>query len=208
MLFLDGTVFLALGILAFAVLSGLFKFRKISTQYRWFFYFLVLNLSLEITAHLLLAMGRENIFLYPLNAFGEFFILGGVFINGLKWPRFLFIIAGIIATLLFIEPFIFWKNGQTPTQGIGIILSHLTIITLSGYYLLKTLMVFEKKEKNSFLLICSFLFLYYAVSLFSFLLLEQFDEESLLNAYIVWSINNILSALLYGSALISFLRAR
>jgi hypothetical protein len=47
MLFLDGTVFLALGILAFAVLSGLFKFRKISTQYRWFFYFLVLNLSLQ-----------------------------------------------------------------------------------------------------------------------------------------------------------------
>lgn len=206
LLFYYGATILTLSILGLSVLFGCLKFSLFSKEQKWYLFFLIFVFGIELTSNLLIELGRKNMLVYPFYISGEFFLLSGLFIVGLKLPRNMFFIAGIISALLFAEAFTLWLLDRNTASGYGKAVSHLIIICLSGYYLIRALKVFTREKQNRFLLIYACLFLYYMVSLFLFLLLNQLSTTTMLNASIVWGINNMLSSVLYGASLYTFLK--
>lgn len=208
LLFYYGATILSLTILGLAVLFGCLKFSSFQKEQRWYLFFLVFILCIELITNILIEIGRENMLVYPFYISGEFFLLSGLFIAGLKMPRGLYIVAGIVSAFLFAEAFHLWMTGRNDASGYGIVVSNLTIICLSGYYLIRALKMFNWEKQNRFLLIYACLFLYYTVSLFLFLLLNQLSTTTVLNASIVWGINNVLSSVLYGASLYTFIKLK
>ena len=171
---------------------------------KWYLFYLGFVLSTElITETLILGFNNQNIsFLYPFYISSEFFALSNMFILSLglsnKWRS----ITSILSLALFVEAVILWSHNQFFTPGFGKIISHLTIICLSGHLLIKNLK--ELEIYNPFIIIYAALFLYYAVSLFLFLLMNQLDNVDYNTASIIWSMNNILSSILYGASIYTF----
>jgi hypothetical protein len=145
---------------------------------------------------------KNTSFTYPFYIAGEFFILSQILFppvhSSKKWQ----LCFGLISTVLFLEALFLWFNNDFFTPGIGKIFSHLTIICLLAILLIKNLKEFEKN--NPFSIIYISLFLYYAVSLFLFLLMDQLTKNNIM----IWTINNILSSILYGSYIYTFYKLK
>ena len=137
-------------------------------------------------------------FLYPFYVTGEFFILISLFLIELKATKKWQIITRLIACYIFIETTTLWFMNNDSTTGYAKIISHLTIICLAAIFLIKNFKELEKDNPLS--IIYTTLFLYYGVSLFLFLLMNQLTEINIS----IWIINNILSSILYGSSIYTF----
>jgi hypothetical protein len=174
--------------------------KQLRTVAKWYLLYLGFVLSTElITETLILGFNNQNIsFLYPFYISSEFFALSNMFILSLglsnKWRS----ITSILSLALFVEAVILWSHNQFFTPGFGKILSHLIIICLSGHLLIKNLK--ELEIYNPFIIIYAALFLYYAVSLFLFLLMDQLTLSNI----VIWIMNNILSSILYGASIYTF----
>lgn len=208
LIFYYGITILSFSILSLSVIFGCLKFSFFRKEQKWYIFFLVYVLCTELTTNLLVQFNRENMLVYPFYISGEFFLLSGMFIIGLKLPRSMFFFSGAISFFLFAESFTRWMIDKNAASGYGIVVSNLIIICLSGYYLIRILKVLNLEKQNRFLLIYSILFLYYTVSLFLFLLLNQLPDTTIINASIVWGINNSLSAVLYGASLYTFIKIK
>tara|TARA_B100000809_G_scaffold266402_1_gene328953 strand:+ start:776 stop:1405 length:630 start_codon:yes stop_codon:yes gene_type:complete len=167
---------------------------------KWFITYLGFILSIEIiTLFLIYILNSDySSITYPCYITGEFFILSNMFIFSLglssKWR----LLAGILSFVLFIEAITLWYYQTSFTPGYGKIFSHISIICMAGYLLIKNLK--ELETHNPFTIIYAALFLYYAVSLFLFLLMNQLTEANI----ILWIMNNVLSSILYGTSIYTF----
>ncbi|MFY7816160.1 MAG: hypothetical protein ACOVRK_13345, partial [Chryseobacterium taeanense] len=83
---------------------------------------------------------------------------------------------------------------------------NIVVICFAGYALLMEIK--NSKINDRFLLADSFIFLYYALSVFLFFLLRQLSDLGTEEATMIWSINNILSSVLYLSIIYTFLKLK
>jgi hypothetical protein len=137
-------------------------------------------------------------FTYPFYISGEFFILTQILFPPLRSSKKWQLGSGIISIVVFLEASFLWFNNDFFTPGFGKIFSHLTIICMAAYLLIKNLK--EIKVNTPFLIVYAALFIYYAVSLFLFLLLDQLTKNNI----VIWTMNNILSSILYSSYIYTF----
>jgi len=80
------------------------------------------------------------------------------------------------------------------------------VICFAGYALLTVIK--SSKINDRFILADSFIFVYYALSVFLFFLLRQLSDLGKEEANMIWSINNILSSFLYVSIIYTFLKLK
>ncbi|ARV05818.1 hypothetical protein BTO04_03495 [Polaribacter sp. SA4-10] len=171
---------------------------------KWVVIYLGFILVIEAINHFSITIleTKTTHYLYPLYFVGEFLILMSIFLKELKAPKKWKIIKGLVAGYIFIESAILWFINDDASNGYGKIISHLTILCLLAILLIKNLK--ELEENNHFSIIYIALFLYYGVSLFLFLLINQLTEMNIN----IWIINNILSSILYGSFIFTFYKLK
>ena len=139
---------------------------------------------------------------YPFYVTGEFFILEIFLITALKVRKIWSIIITLIACCFFIETLILWLVFDDPTIGFSKSISNVIIVITVAFILVKNLK--ELEEKNPFLPLYAALFFYYAASTFLFPIMSQLTESTIH----VWSINNVMSSVLYGSSIYTFYQLR
>lgn len=193
-------------ILSNCLLLGAFIYGSSSKQLRdnnktkWYLIYLGLVILIElITEVLIIGFNYENTsFTYPFYISIEFFTLISMFIFSLNISNKWRLITGFISIVLFVEGTILWYYQTSFTPGYGKIVSHLTIICLAAILLIKNLK--ELEAYNPFIVIYAALFLYYAVSLFLFLLMDQLTQTNI----VIWVMNNVLASILYGVSIYTF----
>lgn len=192
-------------ILLIAFIYGIFLAKILTNKHiRWYVIYLGFILGIEISTKALIYIFKSNNtqLVYPFYIAGEFFILQQVFLSDLKLAKRWDLIVGGVAVCVFLEGMLLCYAESDVTASYGTILSHLTIVGLSAYLLVRGLKEFRKN--NQFLIVYAALFLYYAVSLFLFLLMDQLTRATI----VIWSINNLLSAILYGSSIYTFYKLK
>ncbi|WP_312900320.1 hypothetical protein [Chryseobacterium taichungense] len=85
-------------------------------------------------------------------------------------------------------------------------ISNIIVICFAGYALLTEIK--NSKVDGRFMLADSMIFLYYGLSVFLFFLLRQFSDLAKDEATTLWSINNILSSVLYITLIYTFLKLK
>lgn len=199
------SVILSNSLLLIAFLFGIFNRKlRIQKQIRLLLFYFGFILFIELTNEILIDFFeiRNTQSIYPFYIAGEFFILTQLLLNELKVKRKWYIIVAIITICIFFEALILWIINNDASTAYGKIVSHITIICLAAYILIKRLKQIE--STNEFLIIYAALFLYYSVSLFLFLLMNQLTETTIN----IWILNNLLSAIFYGSTLYTFYKLR
>ncbi|TDQ08415.1 hypothetical protein ATK78_2928 [Pedobacter metabolipauper] len=208
MLFYYGSLVLSNCLLVISFLFGILKRPVLQKKEKWYVYYLGYILCIEIIVKLLIFIysAKSTYLVYPFYVSGEFFLLSAMFITELKISRKWYIVNGLITAVIFIRTVLLVINNPGVTDNASKIFSHLLIVCLAGYSLIKALGSFEKK--NKFLIIYACLFLYYSVSLLFFLLLDQLKMLSDFNASTIWGMNNVLSSILYGASLYTFISSK
>ena len=202
-----GTLIFSNSLLVISCLSGLIKWPLLSTKSRMFYSYIVFIFAIELFVKMFIFIFETSDvhFLYPFYVSGEFFLLMCLFRVELHMSKYMYIGIGLATWLIFIDTF-YISNFDNHTQHFGKIVSHIAIIGLSAYILIKRMFDFERK--NLFLLVYASLFKYYAVSLFFFLVLNQLATLSKSSASILWGMNNILASILYGTSIYIFLSSK
>ena len=204
--FYNGITILSFCLLSIALIFGIRKYNLINKEQKWFIYYLVFIFGIEITSKILMIKQIDNLFLYPYYVGGEFLILSTMFIIGLKLSRKLYIVTTIISLSVFSEAVWLWINNQNVTSGVGKSISHLIIICLTGHYIVRSIKTIDTKDK--FIMIYGGMFLYYTISVFLFLFMDQLITMRIINAYIIWGMNNLFSSILYGVSFYTFLKLK
>ncbi|MEC3876665.1 hypothetical protein [Chryseobacterium salviniae] len=114
-------------------------------------------------------------------------------------PAYWYIPVGIFAVLFLIDT-------HLVTNDVKKVISNIIVICFAGYALLTEIK--SSKINGRFMLADSFIFLYYALSVFLFFLLRQLSDLGKDEATMLWSINNILSSLLYLTFIYTFLKLK
>jgi hypothetical protein len=171
---------------------------------KWYIIYLGFILGIEIItiSSIYILESKTTQYLYPLYVTGEFFILSSLFLTELKATKKWQIVTRLVTCYIFIETTILWFTKNDASTGYAKIISHLTIICLLAILLIKNLKELEKNSPLS--IIYTTLFLYYGVSLFLFLLMNQLTVMNIN----IWIINNILSSILYGSSIYTFYKLK
>ena len=138
-------------------------------------------------------------FVFPFYVAGEFLLLGILFIRKLRIPGYGYIPLGLL-TVLFLADFHLLENDVKKA------ISNIIVICLAGYALLTEIK--SSHVNDRFVLADSMIFLYYGLSVFLFFLLRQFSELAQDEALTLWSINNILSSVLYLTFIYIFLKLK
>ncbi len=176
----------------------------VQKEIKWHISYLGFMLFIELIIKIFIyGFNNQNTsFIYPFYIAGEFFVLSQIFFSSLQSSKKWLLGFGLISIVLFLEASFLWFNNNFFTPGIGKIFSHLTIICMAAYLLLKNLK--EIKVNTPFLIVYATLFIYYAVSLFLFLLMDQLTKNNI----VIWTMNNILSSILYGSYIYTFYKLK
>ena len=198
-------LFLNYALLLSVILLGAAKYRILSAKEKQYFHYIVflffielLNLALPYIFSL-----NDTSFLYPLYIAGEFFLLAGLFVRKLDWPKSVPGAAGILATGFMISKYGF---DYPANADIAKVVSNITIICLSGFTLIREIK--NTSLQNRFLLADASIFFYYSVSVFIFIIQHQIANLSENDYYTILSANNILSGILYCSFLYTFFRLK
>ncbi|WP_157491614.1 hypothetical protein [Flammeovirga sp. SJP92] len=138
--------------------------------------------------------------LYPIYVAGEFYIVVNLFLTELKAEKKWKILSGVISLCFLIEAGILWFLNNDASNGFGKILSHLTIICMAVFVLIKNLK--ELTKSNPLTVIHASLLLYYSVSLFLFMIMDQLNNINLP----IWIINAVLASILYITFIYTFYR--
>jgi len=206
LLFYNGVTILSFCLLIIALLFGWNKYSLLKIEQKWYLYYLIFIFVIEVISITLMRLKIDNLFLYPYYVGGEFLILSTMFIIGLKLPRKLYIVTTIISLSVFFEAVWLWTNNQNVTSGVGKSISHLIIICLTGNYIVRSIKTIDTKDK--FIMIYGGMFLYYTISVFLFLFMDQLITMQIINAYIIWGMNNLFSSILYGVSFYTFLKLK
>ena len=138
-------------------------------------------------------------FVFPFYVAGELLLLGILYIRKLNMSVYWYIPVALLAALFFID-------SQMLTNDVKKVISNIVVICFAGYALLTVIK--SSKINDRFILADSFIFVYYALSVFLFFLLRQLSDLGKEEANMIWSINNILSSFLYVSIIYTFLKLK
>lgn len=204
--FYYGVTIFSFILLCLAVITGSLSYHKLPEDLRWFLFYLGFILSIELSTKILVILKTQNLFMYPYYIAGEFFLLAVMSQVALQWTSKSRIIIGVVTILLFLESFSLWISNENVATGYGKIVSHITIISMIGLYLIRVVKGELQMTSKKYIRIYTTLFFYYAISLFLFLVLEQLTLIEGDLAALVWGLNNLLSAFLYGMSFYTFFR--
>ncbi|MDW9380187.1 hypothetical protein [Chryseobacterium sp. JV558] len=198
-------LFLNYALLLSVILLGAAKYRILNQKEKQYFYCIaflffieLLNLALPYVFRL-----NDTSFLYPLYIAGEFFLLTGLFIRKLDWPKYVLGITGVLAGGFMISKYGF---DYPSNADIAKVVSNIVIICLSGVTLIREIK--NTSAQNRFILVDASIFFYYSVSVFIFIIQHQIAELSENDYYTILSANNILSSILYCSFLYTFIKLK
>ena len=141
-------------------------------------------------------------YLYLFYVAGEFLLLLYFFHKVLKLSEVWQTAIALIASCFFIETVIMLLVFGDPNIGFSKSISHVIIVITVAFTLVKNLK--ELEEKNPFLPLYTALFFYYAASIFLFPIMNQLTKSTIH----VWSINNVMSSILYVSSIYTFYQLR
>lgn len=206
-LFYNCTLGLVHFLLFVAVIFGIRAYTQLNRATLWFLYYLCFMLVVVMVTTILSLTGIWNLHFYPIYQTGEFLILSIMFALAFSQERFVFYVIGILSILLFYEVSTSYAINKNTFAGMGKVLCHLTVITLSCKYLLKSLTKGALLQKDKFVLICQLLLFYYSSSLILFLMLDQLKDISMNTAYLLWGINSLLLCILYGFSSLTFIKS-
>ncbi|KYH03900.1 MULTISPECIES: hypothetical protein [Chryseobacterium] len=198
-------LFLNYALLLSVILLGAAKYRILNHKEKQYFHCIAFLFFIELLNLALPYIFRLNdtSFLYPLYIAGEFFLLTGLFIRKLDWPRYVLWIVGVLATGFMISKYGF---DYPANADIAKVVSNIIIICLSGFTLIREIK--NTSTQNRFLLVDASIFFYYSVSVFIFIIQHQIANLSENDYYTILSANNILSSILYCSFLYTFFRLK
>ncbi|PTT23352.1 hypothetical protein DBR28_19035, partial [Chryseobacterium sp. HMWF028] len=187
-------LFLNYALLLSVILLGAAKYRILNHKEKQYFHCIAFLFFIELLNLALPYIFRLNdtSFLYPLYIAGEFFLLTGLFIRKLDWPKSALGIVGLLAGGFMISKYGF---DYPSNADIAKVVSNIIIICLSGFTLIREIK--NTSAQNRFLLVDASIFFYYSVSVFIFIIQHQIANLSENDYYIILSANNILSSILY-----------
>jgi len=192
-------------LLLIAFSYGIFnKELRVQKQIKLLLYYFGFVLFIELTNEILINIFeiRNTQSIYPFYIAGEFFILIQLLLYDLKAERKWHIVAVVVAVYILTEGLVLWIINNDASTGYGKVISHLVIVCLSAYILLRKLK--QTEIKSEFPIIYAALFLYYSVALFLFLLMNQLTKTTIN----IWILHNLLSSIFYGSTLYTFYRLK
>ena len=140
---------------------------------------------------------RINV-IYPFYVIIEFLLLHYFLQISIGNSKKLKIIFGVFASSFVLVTFILYHFYDPSVINYSKVISHISITIITIIILLKNLK--EVEVNNLFLPIYGALLLHYATSIFLFLLMKQIIEINI----DVWSINNLLTCILYASSIYTF----
>ncbi|ALR31163.1 hypothetical protein ATE47_11790 [Chryseobacterium sp. IHB B 17019] len=190
------------GFLFISALIGLLKFKRLKDIEKWYVYYIIflffIEAAIKISIYVLKLKSID--FLYPLYVSGELLLLGSLFIRKSNLSKYWYI------PIFILVGYFFFVN-KIETNEFKKVFSNIVVISFTGYSLL---MEIRKNETNKdrFILVDAFIFLYYAVSVFIFFMLKQLKTFSNDEVYMIWSMNNILCSFLYLSIIYTFLKLK
>ncbi len=198
-------LFLNYALLLSVIVLGAAKYRILNHKEKQYFHCIAFLFFIELLNLALPYIFRLNdtSFLYPLYIAGEFFLLTGLFIRKLDWPRYVLWIAAVLAAGFMISKYGF---DYPANADIAKVVSNIMIICLSGFTLIREIK--NTSAQNRFLLVDASIFFYYSVSVFIFIIQHQIANLSENDYYTILSANNILSSILYCSFLYTFFRLK
>lgn len=198
-------LFLNYGLLLAVILLGAMKYRILNHKEKQYFHCIAFLFFIELVNLVLPYVFRLNdtSFLYPFYIAGEFFLLTGLFIRKLNWPKYLLALVGILAAGFMISKYGF---DYPANADIAKVVSNIIIICLSGFTLIREIK--DSSAQNRFLFVDASIFFYYSVSVFIFIVQHQIANLSENNYYMLFSANNILSSILYCSLLYTFIKLK
>ncbi|WP_330747568.1 hypothetical protein [Chryseobacterium sp. CP-77] len=198
-------LFLNYALLLSVILLGAAKYRILNHKEKQYFHCIAFLFFIELLNLALPYIFRLNdtSFLYPLYIAGEFFLLTGLFVRKLDWPKPVLWITGALAAGFMISKYGF---DYPVNADIAKVVSNIIIICLSGFTLI--LEIKNTSLQNRFLLVDASIFFYYSVSVFIFIIQHQIANLSENDYYTILSANNILSGILYCSFLYTFIRLK
>ncbi|CAI8734952.1 hypothetical protein [Chryseobacterium sp. IT-36CA2] len=198
-------LFLNYALLLSVILLGAAKYRILNSREKQYFHCIAFLFFIELLNLALPYIFRLNdtSFLYPLYIAGEFFLLTGLFIRKLDWPKVALWTVGILAGGFMVAKYGF---DYPSNADIAKVVSNIIIICLSGFTLIREIK--NTSVQNRFLFVDASIFFYYSVSVFIFIIQHQIANLSENDYYIILSANNILSSILYCSFLYTFIRLK
>lgn len=203
MQFYYGSLILSNCLLVVSFLVGIWKRSGLEAKAKWYLGYLgyIMVIELMVKLFIFVLEVRSTYAIYPFYISGEFLLLSFMFLAEFSSRRKWYLICILAAVLIFAKAMLGSSSANT-INNIDKICSHLAIICMAGYALIRGLKQFKKG--NRLLAIYACLFLYYSLSLFLFLLLNQLSRLSHADAYVIWGMNNLLSAILYGTSIYIF----
>ncbi len=202
--FYYSSLYLTYTLLFTACFLGVLKKKSLQKKEIWYLLYVLFILIIEIITNSLIEIfhSKNTTFLYPVYISGSFLLLTVLFIKKNELSKFWF-----IPVLLFT---FFFSIGDQCFESFNDdyikVFSNIIIICLSGYSLLQEIK--NAENNNRFLWVDAFIFMYYTISVFTFILQQQLPTFSLQNASLIWGINNILTCLLYISFINTFLKLK
>ena len=136
--------------------------------------------------------------IYPFYVIIEFLLLHHFLQISIGNSKKIKIIFGVFAIIFVIVTFILYYFHDSKVINYSKVISHISVTILTVIILLKNLK--EIEVANLFLPIYGALLLHYATSIFLFLLMKQIVEININT----WSINNLLTCVLYASSIYTF----
>lgn len=188
-------------LLFICALIGIIKYKFFKNTEKWYVYYIIFLFLIEAVVKLcfyVFNLSDVN-FIFPFYVAGEFLLLCILFISKLKRSVYWYIPVGILTILFLIDT-------QLVTNDVKKVISNIVVMCFAGYALLTEIK--SSKINDRFILADSFIFLYYGLSVFLFFLLRQLSDLGKDEATMLWSINNILSSVLYLTFIYTFLRLK
>ncbi|WP_172954693.1 hypothetical protein [Chryseobacterium camelliae] len=192
-------------LLLLCFILGISRLRLLNNKEKWYIFYIIFLFIIEASTKVALySFGLPDAnFLYPLYIAGEFFILNFLFSEKNNVSQ-RFVLPVLVLALIFVL-----VNGyMQPMVDLDDIkvISNIIIICFAGYTLIREIK--EKHFANRFLFADACIFLYYSVSVFTFIIQQQLGSISQLNASLIWGLNNLLSSVVYGSLIYTFLKLK
>lgn len=205
--FFDSTVILSRVLLLVAIILAVIKYKLISKNERWYILYLILVFFIEYTSLALATFqinGGNNRFLYPVYIAGEFFAISGIFIRKLNLSHYYFIVSGLISVFFLTADRLLIEHQYNNDYSKAA--SNLIMVCMIGFALLQDIK--KIKNRSIFQDVDKVFFLYFAVSIFIFILQEQMMSLPLEYFSAIWMINNILTCVVYSFFIKSFLKLK
>ncbi|WBV58637.1 hypothetical protein PFY10_09275 [Chryseobacterium daecheongense] len=192
-------------LLLVSLIFGIAKYSVLKKEEKQYVFYIGFLFFIEAATNFLTVVlhYKDTSFLYPIYIAGEFFLLTSLFIRKLGISKYGWIPVAVLSLgfLLMNKTFKIYFNDDVVK-----VTSNIIIICFAGSTLLQQIK--NNKAINRFILVDACIFFYYSVSVFIFIVQHQIATLSEDDYYTILGTNNILSSILYGSFIYTFIKLK